>query len=165
MTTVNKEQRLLNILQKAINLSFEIDKQETFEQIIISAQDFILEWTEPLFEEVQIERAGICQRIDWTDRMGYHYWVEGDLLSYETMYHTNPGGRIVLATVFNSKGDPVCLVWQKPARYIVRDKEAGNVIDFCDTETDAEQLVQKYEQQDKDEGNYTPNFYEIVKEG
>ena len=46
-------------------------------------------------------------------------------------------------------------------RYAVRDREAGNVIDECDHIAEAEDMINQYEYDDKEDGNYEPNFYEI----
>ena len=49
--------------------------------------------------------------------------------------------------------------------WVVRDREAGNVIDeFC-TYEEAEKALEEYEKEDKGNGEYTPNFYEIAKGG
>ena len=47
-------------------------------------------------------------------------------------------------------------------KYIIRDREAGNFIDEFDTLEEAQKEPERYEQMDKDEGDYTPDFYEIV---
>ena len=44
----------------------------------------------------------------------------------------------------------------------VREKEAGNPIEEFFTFVEAENAIKKYEKDDKEEGNYTPNFYEIA---
>lgn len=46
--------------------------------------------------------------------------------------------------------------------YIIQDREAGNVIETVLTLSEAEQLLVQYENDDKKEGIYTPNFYEII---
>jgi len=46
--------------------------------------------------------------------------------------------------------------------YIIRDMEAGNTIDFCDTFEEAEKQVKQFEEDDTENGCYTPDFYEIV---
>ena len=45
--------------------------------------------------------------------------------------------------------------------FIIRDREAGNVIEETRTLEEAKQTVVEYEAIDKEEGNYTKNFYEI----
>lgn len=47
-------------------------------------------------------------------------------------------------------------------RYIVRDAEAGNVIEKAETMEEALDIIACYEEYDKAEGTYTPNFYEVV---
>lgn len=46
-------------------------------------------------------------------------------------------------------------------KYKIQDKEAGNIIDECSTQEDAEALVEKYENEDRKNNNYTTDFYEI----
>lgn len=47
-------------------------------------------------------------------------------------------------------------------RYIIRDREAGNVIEECDTLEEAVHIISdEYELMDNIKGTYTPNFYEI----
>ena len=46
-------------------------------------------------------------------------------------------------------------------RYAIRDREAGNVIDECDHLIEAEDLINQYEYDDKEDGTYEPDFYEI----
>lgn len=46
--------------------------------------------------------------------------------------------------------------------FYVRDREAGNVICPCNTLAEAKLLVIGYEIEDKLDGTYTPDFYEIV---
>jgi len=48
-------------------------------------------------------------------------------------------------------------------KYTIRDREAGNPIEDFDTLEEAEIKLEEYEKSDKNEGIYTPNFYEIVK--
>ena len=46
--------------------------------------------------------------------------------------------------------------------WIVRDRETGTGIDIFDTLEEAERALKEYESDDKKEGVYTPDFYEIV---
>ena len=50
----------------------------------------------------------------------------------------------------------------KRDRYVVQDREAGNVIDGFKTLKDAEKALEKYERSDKKEGIFEENFYEIA---
>ena len=44
---------------------------------------------------------------------------------------------------------------------VIRDREAGNVITKFDTVEEAKKQLEKYEEQDKKDGTYTEDFYEI----
>lgn len=50
------------------------------------------------------------------------------------------------------------------AKYIIRDREAGNIIEQVSTRKEAETVLKKFEEEDKQDGNYTEDFYEIVEE-
>lgn len=45
--------------------------------------------------------------------------------------------------------------------YVVRDREAGNVITQFETMEEAQKELEKYEEQDKKDGVYVEDFYEI----
>jgi hypothetical protein len=49
-------------------------------------------------------------------------------------------------------------------KFIIRDHEAGNFIDEFNTIEEAQQELEKYENEDKQEGTFSPDFYEIVQE-
>jgi len=44
----------------------------------------------------------------------------------------------------------------------VADRECGNIIDEVKTIEEGKELIAKYEAEDKVNGNYEPNFYDIV---
>ena len=46
-------------------------------------------------------------------------------------------------------------------KIVIRDREAGNVITEFDTVEEAKKELAKYEAQDKKDGSYTEDFYEI----
>lgn len=45
--------------------------------------------------------------------------------------------------------------------YFTRDAEAGNFIDFFASLEDAQKAIEKYEEEDKSNGDFEPDFYEI----
>ena len=47
-------------------------------------------------------------------------------------------------------------------KYITRDREAGNVIDEFLTREEAEKAVALYEEADREDETYTPDFYEVA---
>lgn len=47
-------------------------------------------------------------------------------------------------------------------KYVTRDKEAGNIIEYFNTKEEAEQAIEDYERSDKNEGIYEADFYEVA---
>ena len=45
---------------------------------------------------------------------------------------------------------------------VIRDREAENVIEHFNTVEEVQKELEKYEEQDKKEGTYTEDFYEIA---
>lgn len=50
----------------------------------------------------------------------------------------------------------------KCVKYITRDREAGNIIEAFETLEEAQQAIKTYEETDKADGTYTPDFYEAA---
>ena len=46
-------------------------------------------------------------------------------------------------------------------RYAIRDREAGNVIDVANDVETARMILASFEDMDREDGIYTPGFYEI----
>jgi len=46
-------------------------------------------------------------------------------------------------------------------KYVIQDREAGNVIEECNTRDEAEFVVSLYETEDRSDGTFTEDFYEI----
>jgi len=47
--------------------------------------------------------------------------------------------------------------------YVIQDREAGNKIDEAKTLDSAQKIVEKHEAEDKSDGSYSVDFYEIKK--
>lgn len=47
-------------------------------------------------------------------------------------------------------------------KYWIQDREAGNKIEYFTTLEEAKRNLDKYEAEDKEDGTYTKDFYEIV---
>lgn len=49
-------------------------------------------------------------------------------------------------------------------KFYTADRQSGNKIEFFNTIEEAAKAISKYEEEDKREGIYTPDFYDIVNE-
>ena len=50
-------------------------------------------------------------------------------------------------------------------KYHIVDKETHNVIDYAYSVKDAKAIIKAFEEEDKKEGNYTEDYYEIIRTG
>ena len=57
------------------------------------------------------------------------------------------------------KGAVLCTV-----KFIIRDRQTGTVIEEADTFGDAKRKVTEYEDEDRKNGEYTDDYYEVVTE-
>jgi hypothetical protein len=46
--------------------------------------------------------------------------------------------------------------------YLIQDRQAGNQVDVFDSLTDAETALKLYESEDRANGDFVDDFYEIV---
>ena len=63
---------------------------------------------------------------------------------------------------YTKDGNNFILKETKPERFIIRDREAGNVIEHASSIEEAADIIKEFEEQDKKDGTFVPNFYEIV---
>ena len=49
-------------------------------------------------------------------------------------------------------------------KYYTADREAGNRIDCFSTKEEAMKAIERYEQEDRDDGIYVENFYDVEEE-
>jgi hypothetical protein len=66
---------------------------------------------------------------------------------------------------FTENDEPIKVVlwcWSNNNKIVIRDKEAGNIICEVDSYEEGNKLLKKYVEEDKRDGNYVPDFYEIA---
>lgn len=61
-----------------------------------------------------------------------------------------------------ASGNPECYYFENVKMFVIQDREAGNVIDELSTLEEAQKAMAAYEEEDKKDGNYVEDFYEIV---
>lgn len=60
-------------------------------------------------------------------------------------------------------GQKIFEIIESDEKYVIRDREAGNEITHFDTMEEAQAELERFEENDKTEGTYEEDFYEIVK--
>lgn len=105
MNTVTSNQRTINILNKALELGFEFNENNTLEEIRISAEEYLIDNTEAIEEECEVKSLGNHgQRVDYSDGLGYEYWSQGEIVNFDGKSEI-----IIHTTVVNSLGNVIDL--------------------------------------------------------
>lgn len=113
MKTITANQRILNILQNAVNNGFSFNEQDTLEEIRINAEDYLIENTEAIEVECEI-RFGRDQQVNWSDGKGFDYQSWGEILDYGTIksnWFNSPDTKVFHSVVLNSEGQVVKLYY------------------------------------------------------
>ena len=108
MTTITKSQRVLNIINKAVENGFEINENKTFEDIKIEAEDFLIENTTSEKEEADYSDNNLF----YSDGKGFEINVTGELYStrdLELMRKRNENF-LILHTIIDSNANVIDLI-------------------------------------------------------
>lgn len=111
MKTYTATQRALNIITNAVNEGFTFDQQDSFEDVRIAAEEYLIANTEHTEDECEINNVGRGQRLDWSDRMGFDYWEQGEIVDFSANWHKPADTKVTVATVLNSEGVVVDLYY------------------------------------------------------
>lgn len=106
MKTISNNQRTVNILNKALELGFEFNINESIEQAQLEAENFIMSNSEG--EEVECEvksssRHG--QRVDFNDGMGLEYWCQGEIVDFSKHWHKSTDTKVFHTDLIDSLGN------------------------------------------------------------
>jgi len=111
--TNNSTLRAINILKNATNSGFEINISLSFEDVIIAAEQYLIECGTDSEEEVKITLFGSTQSFSYYDGIGYEKTVTGEIIGYYTYRHAddmrkgNEPFKHVVDTIVNTNGDVV----------------------------------------------------------
>ena len=111
--TNNSTTRAINILRNATNFGFKINSNESFEDVLIAAEQYLIECSADLQEEVQLTTYGTSQSFTYYDGLGYEITVTGEIIAYSTYKYTdairkgNEPFKYVVDTIVNTNGEVV----------------------------------------------------------
>ncbi|MFV0398811.1 MAG: hypothetical protein ACK5JU_12500 [Bacteroidales bacterium] len=130
MKKITKQQRAINVIQRAINLGYEFDSSFTFDEILIDCENFLFgELDADRYEKCQLHTSTRDQHYSYADGMGYENTVSGDIHYFdpeETRY------------TFSEDGTPISIEWFDV-------EEEDNSVVFFDRVIDSEaKVVQLY---------------------
>ena len=106
MKTISKNQRAVNILNKALELGFEFDDNSNLGALIIEAEDFIMSNSEGEEVECDIISTGRHgQRVDFNDGKGMEYWCQGEIVDFSQNWHKPADTKIFHTNIIDSEGN------------------------------------------------------------
>jgi hypothetical protein len=112
MKTISKNQRTINIINRALEFGFEFDENKRLEDVRNSAEEFLIENTEAEEEECEVKSLGNHgQRVDWYDGMGYEFWSQGEIVDFRANWSKPPETKVFHETVIDSEGKVVKLFY------------------------------------------------------
>lgn len=106
MKTISNNQRTVNILNKALELGFEFNINESIEQAQLEAENFIMSNSEG--EEVECEVKSLSrhgQRVDFNDGMGLEYWCQGEIVDFSKHWHKSTDTKVFHTDLIDSLGN------------------------------------------------------------
>lgn len=112
MTTITANQRTINIINKAIENGFTFDVNDTIQDALIVAEEYLIENTEAIEIECEVDSLGRNgQRVDWSDGKGFDYWCQGEIVDFSAHYFDSPDTKVFHTTVVDSQAQVVKLYY------------------------------------------------------
>lgn len=105
----NKMNRELNIIRKATENGFDIDKQTSFEEIVIACEEYLIgEEIDVVEEQVEVASLGNHgQRVDWSDGKGFGFWSQGEIVDFRAHWFDAPDTKVFHTTVVDTDANVV----------------------------------------------------------
>jgi len=109
----NSTLRAINILSKATDFGFEININLSFEDVIIAAEQYLIECGTDSEEEVELTVSGGSQSFTYYDGFGYEKTTTGEIITANdyrrahTIENIDKDVKHVVDTIVNTNGDVV----------------------------------------------------------
>ncbi len=111
--TISNTTRAINILKQATDFGFEIKINDSFEDILIAAEQYLIDCGTDTEEEVELIKSGSSQSFSYSDGLGYEKTTTGEIIgsqSYREANYARIGDepvRHVVDTIVNTKAEVV----------------------------------------------------------
>jgi hypothetical protein len=109
----NSTLRSINILTKATDFGFEININESFEDVLIAAEQYLIDCGTDCYAEVELTVHGASQSFTYYDGIGYEKTVTGEIIGHDSYrkadYNRKRNEPIehVVDTIVNTEGHVV----------------------------------------------------------
>ena len=109
---ITNNQRTLNILNKAIEIGFELDESLRLEDVKNEAINYLIKNNEGIEEECDVLTMGSHgQRVDWSDGKGFDFWSQGEIVDFKKHWFDLPKTKVFFETLVDSFGNVIRLYY------------------------------------------------------
>lgn len=106
-------QRQCNIISRAVGLGFVPFTEESFHNVYLAAESFLINYAPVNNAECQIKKDSSGQSISWTDGMGFTFEEWGELYDPPSLRDKPEGSKIFYTYVVDSEANVVSLYFRK----------------------------------------------------
>jgi len=109
---ITNEKRILNILNKAIEIGFEIDESLSMEELKEKAIHYLIE-NELCIDKYCPVITGSCgQSVKWTDGKGYEFFAQGEIIDFKRHWCDAPKTKVYYKKIVDSFGNVIRLYYK-----------------------------------------------------
>lgn len=108
-TLINSDQAFINIVSRAIENGYPLNKHNSIEETLIEAEDYLIGLITPADKQIYCEVVshGTSQHVSYADGLGTVYTSDGEIIGYNTYKNALPNEMHVYATIVNVKGEVI----------------------------------------------------------
>ena len=108
---ITNDKRTLNILNKAIEIGFEIDESLSMEELKEKAIHYLIE-NESCIDKYCPVITGSCgQSVKWTDGKGYEFFAQGEIINFKRHLCDAPNTKVYYKKIVDSFGNVIRLYY------------------------------------------------------
>ena len=108
---ITNEKRTLNILNKAIEIGFEIDESLSMEELKEKAINYLIANDSGTEEECDVITGSHGQSVYWTDGKGYEFFSQGKIVNFKKHWFDTPETKVYYQNLVDSVGNVIRLYY------------------------------------------------------
>ena len=108
---ITNDKRTVNILNKAIEIGFELNESLRLEDVKNEAISYLIENASGTDEECDIITGNHGQSAQWTDGKGYEFFSQGEIVDFKKHWFDTPETKVYYQNLVDSVGNVIRLYY------------------------------------------------------
>ena len=108
---ITNDQRTVNILNKAIEIGFELEESLSMEELKEKAISYLIENDQGTEEECDVVTGSHGQSAQWTDGKGYEFFSQGEIVDFKKHWFDTPETKVYYQNLVDSVGNVIRLYY------------------------------------------------------